>query len=84
MATFIDFVLEKTGYDKIILFGYSEGTTDTFVLLSDRSEYNDKIKLAVMLAPIVYLSHTGDQLLKSLAYQVQSLKVIAFCLIYFF
>ena len=41
----IDYILDKTGFDDLFVVGYSMGTTQYFALLSERPEYNDKIKV---------------------------------------
>lgn len=41
----------------LIYVGHSMGTTMNFVLLSEKPEYNDKIRLFVALAPVAYMSH---------------------------
>lgn len=66
MPACIDFILNKTGYEKIYLFGFSEGTTEFFVLGSDRPEYNDKIRLAINVAPSVYYDGTEFPFLQQL------------------
>lgn len=33
------------------------GTTMNFIMLSEKPEYNDKIKLFVALAPVAFMSH---------------------------
>lgn len=33
------------------------GTTMNFVLLSEKPEYNDKIKLFIALAPVAFMTH---------------------------
>lgn len=69
-------MIDKTGYEKISLIGYSEGTTDTFVLLSDRPEYNDKLKFAILLSPIAYIGHCSNLFLKYNALFADYYKVI--------
>lgn len=39
----IDFVLQQTGYDQLTLVGWSQGSTNVFVTLSLRPEYNAKV-----------------------------------------
>lgn len=48
----IDRVLEVTEKERLIYIGFSEGTTEGYVLLSMHPEYNKKISLFVSLAPI--------------------------------
>jgi len=47
----MDKIISVTGQNKIYYFGYLMGTTQMMVLLSERPEYNDKIKLVFMRAP---------------------------------
>lgn len=41
----------------LIYIGHSMGTTMNFVLLSEKPEYNEKIKLFIALAPVAYMTH---------------------------
>lgn len=59
-ASFIDYVLSSTGEEKLFFVGHSQGTTAFFILAAELPEYNEKIRLSVMLAPVAYLSHMGN------------------------
>ncbi|KAJ8687585.1 hypothetical protein QAD02_023379 [Eretmocerus hayati] len=48
----IDHILDLTGERGLIYVGHSMGTTISYVLLSIKPEYNDKIWLAVSFAPV--------------------------------
>ncbi|KAF8771251.1 gastric triacylglycerol lipase-like [Argiope bruennichi] len=48
----IDYVLNMTGEKQLSYIGHSQGTADCFVMLSERPEYNQKIKIFIALAPI--------------------------------
>ncbi|KAF6216989.1 hypothetical protein GE061_001340 [Apolygus lucorum] len=48
----IDFVLEKTKQPNLYYIGYSLGTTVALIGLSQKPEYNAKIKEAILVAPI--------------------------------
>ncbi|KAL7300231.1 hypothetical protein TKK_0006870 [Trichogramma kaykai] len=50
----IDYILNATGKEAVIYIGHSMGTTSSYVLLSTRPEYNDKVALAISLAPVAY------------------------------
>lgn len=52
----IDYILNRTEKSKLHYIGHSQGTTVFFVMCSERPEYNEKILLANMFAPAVYLS----------------------------
>ncbi|XP_022837834.1 lipase 1-like [Spodoptera litura] len=54
----IDYVLKKTGEDKLSVIGYSEGTTSMYLLGATRPEYNDKVKIFISLAPVCTLKNT--------------------------
>lgn len=75
LPALVDYVIKTTGYEKIFMIGYSEGTTDITVLCTERPEYNDKIKLAIYLAPSVYLGHTTQMYLKTYAPQMKDMRV---------
>lgn len=55
----IDFILNKTGEQRLSVIGYSEGTMATYLLGATRPEYNDKIKIAISMAPICFIQNTG-------------------------
>ncbi|XP_030024013.2 lipase 1 [Manduca sexta] len=57
LASNIDFILEKTGQKSLSIVGISEGTTITFILASTKPEYNEKIRVFIALAPVVYLQN---------------------------
>lgn len=47
----LDYVLQQTGFDDLFFVAYSMGTTQYFVLLSEKPEYNDKVKAGFMMGP---------------------------------
>lgn len=53
----IDYILEKTMNTKLYYVGYSQGTTSIMVLLSEKPEYNDKIHIASLMAPVAFTNH---------------------------
>ncbi|XP_014486359.1 PREDICTED: lipase 3-like isoform X2 [Dinoponera quadriceps] len=64
----IDYILDKTGHEKLYYIGYSQGTTVFYVMGSERPEYNDKVKSMISLAPIAYIGNQKSPLLKCLVY----------------
>lgn len=58
----IDFILEKTGQDKLHYVGHSQGGTTFLVMLSTLPEYNSKIKTSHIFAPGVYMEHMKSSL----------------------
>ncbi|VVC90150.1 unnamed protein product, partial [Leptidea sinapis] len=57
LPAIIDNVLNITNLPRLILVGYSMGGTSSFVMFSEKPEYNDKIIAFVGLAPAVYLAN---------------------------
>ncbi|CAG2067703.1 unnamed protein product, partial [Timema podura] len=53
----IDYVLSTTGESSLYFVGHSMGATIAVVLLSERPEYNEKLKITILLAPVVRLRH---------------------------
>jgi len=53
----IDYALSVTGQESLYYAGHSMGTTSIWVLLSEKPEYNAKIKLMNALAPVSYTEH---------------------------
>ena len=64
IAAVIDFILRRTGCKSLNYIGHSMGSTALYVLLSSRPEYNQKIRLGITLAPVVYYRTPGDPLLR--------------------
>ncbi|XP_069680598.1 gastric triacylglycerol lipase-like [Periplaneta americana] len=64
----IDYILKKTGKEKIIYVGHSMGTTLFYIMMSQRPEYNQKITVMISLAPIAYTSHSKNALGNVLGY----------------
>ncbi|XP_071649226.1 lipase 3-like [Temnothorax longispinosus] len=54
LPSMIDYVLSHTKQKTLRYVGHSMGTTVLFVLLSMKPEYNAKIKLGILLAPVAY------------------------------
>ncbi|ENN79470.1 hypothetical protein YQE_04114, partial [Dendroctonus ponderosae] len=53
LPAMIDYVLMQTQKTKIPYVGFSEGTTQFWVMASERPEYNEKILLANFWAPVI-------------------------------
>ncbi|ODM97066.1 Lipase 3 [Orchesella cincta] len=52
-----DYILGLTGTDGLYYVGHSMGTTMFWICMSERPEYNSKIKLMSALAPIAHTEH---------------------------
>lgn len=64
LPTMIDYVIDKTGIEKVLYIGHSQGVSCFFVMVSERPEYNDKVQLMVGLGPVVYANHTRTPIIK--------------------
>ncbi|XP_054922907.1 lysosomal acid lipase/cholesteryl ester hydrolase-like [Dermacentor andersoni] len=53
----IDYVLSKTMQNQLLYIGLSQGTLSFFTMMSERPEYNHKVKAFAGLAPFHKLAH---------------------------
>ncbi|CAN8022882.1 unnamed protein product, partial [Ixodes persulcatus] len=53
----IDYVLNTTGSPSLIYIGYSQGTLMFFTMISERPEYNSKVRVFAGLAPYNKVAH---------------------------
>ncbi|KAH7938157.1 hypothetical protein HPB49_020976 [Dermacentor silvarum] len=53
----IDYVLSNTVQRQLLYIGLSQGTLSFFTMMSERPEYNDKVKAFAGLAPFHKLAH---------------------------
>ncbi|KAJ4452219.1 hypothetical protein ANN_03737 [Periplaneta americana] len=74
----IDYILEKTGKEKIIYVGHSMGTTVFYIMMSQRPEYNEKITVMISLGAIAYASHSKKFMGNVIAYLSDPVSVVAF------
>lgn len=51
----LDFVLKSTNKQDVHYIGHSQGTTVSFILMSEVPEYNRIIRSATMLAPVAFM-----------------------------
>jgi lysosomal acid lipase/cholesteryl ester hydrolase len=63
----IDYILQTTGATQIFYAGHSQGTTISYVLCSERPEYNSKFRAIFSLAPIAFMSHLKCPMLQMTA-----------------
>lgn len=70
----IDYILQTTSRRNLSYIGFSQGTATFFVMCSTKPEYNEKIKQAVLLAPIAWLTDTQYPFMDIIA---QNLDVLA-------
>ncbi|KAG7200941.1 hypothetical protein KM043_003301 [Ampulex compressa] len=50
----IDYILEATSREKLHYIGHSQGTTQFWVMCSERAEYNERVGLMIGLAPAAF------------------------------
>lgn len=60
LSASIDYILKLTDNDDLFYVGTSQGTTIFLSLVTSRPEYNDKIKLASLLAPAALMGNRTD------------------------
>ncbi|XP_017782422.1 PREDICTED: lipase 3-like [Nicrophorus vespilloides] len=63
----IDYILNVTGSKSLYHLGHSQGTTVLLVMLSERPEYNSKVKMHIGYAPVAYHKHTTSFMFRALA-----------------
>jgi lysosomal acid lipase/cholesteryl ester hydrolase len=56
----VDYILNVTGDQKLYYIGHSMGTTMFYTFLSERPQYNGKIRAMFSLAPIAFCSHMAN------------------------
>lgn len=60
----IDYALNTTRMKRLVYVGHSQGTTSFYVMASQRTEYNNKIKAMFSLAPVAYANHLFSPLFR--------------------
>ena len=73
----IDYILNKTGHQKLHYVGHSMGTTGFFVAMDYRPEYQYKVIMANLLSPIAYTENMLSPL-SWLAPWIQEIEVTKF------
>ncbi|CAH0700808.1 unnamed protein product [Spodoptera exigua] len=76
LPAMIDYVLKETKVPKIQYIGFSQGTTVFWVLMSTRSEYNEKVAAMQALAPVAYIGNIKSPLIKAIAPFTNSLETM--------
>ncbi|XP_001662493.2 lipase 1 [Aedes aegypti] len=67
VTALIDYVLDRTGAERLQYIGFSQGAMTSFVALSSRPEYNEKILQLHAMSPAVYMYRSGSALIRVLA-----------------
>lgn len=71
----IDYILDQTGQSQVYFVGYSMGTTQYLILLSEMPEYNAKIKAGFLLGPSALVGNATNPLV-NLADQAELLQSV--------
>lgn len=74
----VNHVLHKTNESRLYFIGYSMGATVSYILCSNKPEYNDKFKLLISLAPTAITAHQFKPFFKLLLTAVQPTVVSLF------
>ncbi|KAK0162683.1 hypothetical protein PV327_006439 [Microctonus hyperodae] len=65
----VDYILELTGQSKLSLIGHSMGGTVELVFLSELSEYNEKLNVAIAWAPVSLITHDVPGLINNFVFR---------------
>ncbi|XP_053982963.1 gastric triacylglycerol lipase-like isoform X1 [Hylaeus volcanicus] len=60
----IDYILDQTKHEKLFYVGHSQGTTQFWVTMSQRPDYNEKIGLMIGLAPVAFTGNIRGPITK--------------------
>ncbi|RZB77476.1 Abhydro lipase domain containing protein, partial [Asbolus verrucosus] len=76
VAASIDYILNLNGDDSLYYVGHSQGTTAFLVLATTRPEYNDKIRVASLMAPAAILEHRPFNLVQDLCKYIDKVELL--------
>lgn len=71
----IDYILNATGEPNLTYAGFSQGTTQVFVMASEKPDYLKKISHIHGISPVVYLNNTKSPIFKFLTTLIWKLEV---------
>ncbi|XP_032663799.1 lipase 3-like [Odontomachus brunneus] len=64
LPAIIDYISNTTRHERILYVGHSEGTTQFWVMASEKPEYNSKIILMIALAPAAFTANIRGPITK--------------------
>ncbi|XP_031348640.1 lipase 3-like, partial [Photinus pyralis] len=73
----IDYILNATNFKQLFYIGISQGTTDFFLMAAAKPEYNEKVTLAIALAPVAYCSNVQHPLTSFIKRRFKQVKATA-------
>lgn len=74
LPALIDHILLITSQKQLSYIGFSQGTTNFLIMCSMRPEYNEKIKTAILLAPVAWISNIKYPFIDILATNINLLQ----------
>lgn len=77
----IDYIVAKTGNEKVYFVGHSQGTSEFFAMASRRQEYNDRIALMSALAPVAYMNHIRSPMIEFAGKHIEEMQVFFLLLV---
>ncbi|XP_004369964.1 lipase member K [Trichechus manatus latirostris] len=72
----IDFIIKKTGQERLFYVGHSQGTTIAFIAFSTNPELAKRIKIFFALAPVITVKYTQSPLKRLAILSRQVLKAL--------
>ncbi|XP_054584930.1 lipase member K isoform X2 [Eptesicus fuscus] len=72
----IDFIVEKTGQERLFYVGHSQGTTIAFIAFSTNPELAKRIKIFFALAPVITVKYTHSPMRKLTNLSREAVKVL--------
>lgn len=81
VSRMIDYILAETGRQRLVYIGHSMGTTISYVLLSTKPEYNERVELVISLAPVTFWRGKFNPFIKFLYNHGKSIKVMYFVIL---
>ncbi|KAK9887099.1 hypothetical protein WA026_020043 [Henosepilachna vigintioctopunctata] len=73
----IDYILEKKKIKQIYYTGHSQGATAFYVMATMKPEYQNKIKVASLLAPAAFMDHFKHKIIWPLLRNYRTVLIIA-------
>ncbi|XP_071056613.1 lipase 3-like [Onthophagus taurus] len=72
----IDYITNITGHYKMFFLGHSQGSTGFFILAAERPDYNERIRLAILMGPTAYTKHNTNPVVLSAADNIEYIQAI--------
>jgi lysosomal acid lipase/cholesteryl ester hydrolase len=66
IPAFIDYILRVTNKPKLFYAAHSQGTTNFFTMASLKPEYNKKVQLSILLAPVAWMTNAYSPILRAI------------------